>query len=872
MFSQKQRERELADEMESHLQMHIEDKVRSGMTEEQARRDAILKLGGMEATKEAWRERSTVPFLEQSVQDARFGVRQLMKNPGFAGTTILIWALGIGASTAIFSAVNPILFEPLPYPHPERLVMIWETRSDGPPLDASFGSYRGLLERNRSFESLAVMKPWQPTMTSATEPERLEGQRVSAQYFRALGLSPVLGRDFQPADDTFKGPNVVVLGDQLWRRRLGADSAIVGQQVTLDDNLYTVIGVMPSGFENVLNPSAQLWAPLQYDTSLPWDGREWGHHLRMVGRLRPGVGGEQAMSELNVILHVLAQTYARGYDSSGGAPRSFLVNSLQSDITRAVRPALLAVLGAVLLLLAIACVNVTNILLARGAQRRGEFVMRATLGAKPTRLIRQLLTESVLLAIAGGALGMMVAQAGVRALVALSPPELPRVGAIRVDGIAFGFGMGIATLTGLLVGVIPALHASHGDLHVGLQQSSLRTTGRHQWTRRTLVVSEVALALVLLVSAGLLLRSLQRLFAIAPGFDASHLLTMQVQTSGRRFDDNATHRFFDQALQAVQQVPGVTRAGFTSQLPLSGDFESYGLQLAARPNESFEPGFRYAVSTEYFKTMGIPLRLGRLLDERDGKGAPGAVLVSESFAKRKFSGENPIGQRVHVGPDIGHADRPWQTIVGVVGDVKQASLAVNEPDAIYTTPWQWSWADSVRSLVVRTQGDAASMAPAIRQAIWSVDKDQPIVRVATMDNLLTASEAERRFALILFEAFALVALVLAATGIYGLLSGSVVERMREIGVRSALGASRMDIVGLVVRQGMTLTALGVVLGLSGAVVASRALITLLFGVSRLDPVTYVGVIAMLLGVSGIACWVPAWRAARVGPLISLRAE
>src|SRR5579862_6490705 len=729
LFSKERQEREFADEIESHLQMHTDDNLRSGMSKEQARRAAILKLGGVETMKEEYRDRSTVPFIEELLQDVRFGARQLIKNPGFAVTTIFILALGIGASTAIFSAVNPILFEPLPYPHSERLMMIWEMRNDGPPLYPTFGSYRGLLERTHSFEALAVARPWQPTMTSATEPERIDGQRVSAQYFRALGLSPILGRDLQEVDDVVRGPNVVVLSDKLWRRRFGADSTIVGQQVKLDDNAYTVIGVMPRGFENVLDPSAELWAPLQYDTSLPWDGREWGHHLRMVGRLRPGISREQAAGEINGMLHVLGQVYSRGYDSSGGVPRGFEVNSLQSDITRDVRPALLAVMSAVLLLLAIACVNVTNILLARGAQRRGEFVLRATMGAKPMRLIRQLLTESLLLALGGGALGMMVAQAGVHALVALSPPELPRVGAIRVDDAAFAFGMGIATLIGLVVGLVPALHASRGDLHLGLQESSQRTTGRHQWTRRALVVSEVALALVLLVSAGLLLRSLQRVFAIAPGFEASHLLTMQVRTTGQRFDRDGTHRFFDQALAAVQQIPGVTSAAFTSQLPLSGDFESYGVQLADDSDRGFEPAFRYSVSPGYFATMGIPLRIGRLLDERDRAGAPGAVLVSESFAKRRFAGKDPLGQRVRVGLDAGHPDRPWRTVVGVVGDVKQASLAVTDPDAFYTTSWQWSWtdnADTVRSLVVRAQGDAAAIAPAIRRAIWSVDKDQPI--------------------------------------------------------------------------------------------------------------------------------------------------
>jgi len=873
LFSAPRREREIADELESHLELHIEDNLRSGMAAEEARRAAILKLGGVEQVKQIYRERGTVPFMEALVYDLRFAIRQLGKYPGFSLTAALVLAIGIGASTAIFSAVNPILFRTLPYPDAGRIMMIWEMRSGGSPMDVTFGTFHGLSERNRSFDAMAVMKPWQPTMLGTREPERFEGQRVSADYFRVLGIEPMVGRDFNASDDRHNGPNVVVLSDALWRRRFAGDRAIVGQKVTLDDTLYTVIGVMPRWFEDVLAPAAQLWAPLQYDPSLPPDGREWGHHLRMVGRLSPGVSKTQARNEITVILHSLAQMYAKGYDSSGGAPDGMIVNPLQDDIARGVKPALLAILGAVLLVLLIACVNVINLLLARGAQRGAEFAMRHALGAGRLRLVQQLLTESLLLALIGGALGILLAKVGVRLLVALSPADLPRLGAIRVDHAVLFFALGITTLVGLVVGLMPALHASRSDPHTGLQQSSRTTAGNHQLTRRALVVSEVAIALVLLASAGLLLRSIQRLFAIPPGFDASHMLTLQVQEYGRRFDsDGARARFFEQALQAVREVPGVTDAAFTSQLPLSGDYESFGVEFEAYPNEIAGPGFRYAVSPGYFEMMRIPLRRGRLLTERDRAGAPVAVVLSESYAKRMFPHRDPIGQRVRIGPNIGHADKPWGMIVGVVGDVKQLSLALNDSDAFYTTPTQWDWVDDVQSLVVRTRGDAAAMAPAIREAIWSIDKDQPIVRIATMDQLVAASEAQRHFALVLFAAFAVAGLLLAATGIYGVLSGSVTERTREIGVRAALGASPRAILSMVLRQGMKLAGVGTLLGLVVAAVASRALITLLFGISSLDPLTYLGVIAVLLSVSAIACWLPAHRAARVDPAITLRAE
>jgi putative ABC transport system permease protein len=754
--------------------------------------------------------------------------------------------------------------------------MISDSSENGAPIDVCFGTYRELLQRSRSFESLAVLRIWQPTMTSATQPERLEGQRVSAGYFRALGVLPRMGRDFEAAEDVLNGPNVVILSDALWRRRFGADPGIVGQGVRLNDNLFTVVGVMPAGFENVLAPAAELWAPLQYDTVLRPQSREWGHHLRMVGRLKAGVPADQARQELNTIARSPLPEFPRVPWASleGG----LIVASLQTEVTRAVRPALLAFLGAVLLVLLIACVNVTNLLLARGAQRRGEFAMRAALGAPRTRLLQQLLTESLLLAVLGGGLGLFVARYGIRALVAISPPGLPRVDAIGLSGAVFLFALLVTTLVGLAVGIVPALDASRSDPQAGLHESGRSAIGGHRWTRSALVVAEVSLAVVLLVGAGLLLRSLERLFTVDVGFQPASLLTMQIQESGHRFDDNesARHRFFADALEAARRVPGVTAAALTSQLPLSGDLEMYGVTFENEFNPNDDHAvFRYAVSPNYFATLGIPLRRGRLLDEHDmaETRAPRAVVISESLAKRKFPGKDPIGRGMRIGPGTTKKEEPYATIVGVVGDVRQTSMAVAFTDAVYTTPTQWYWPDNPMSVIVRARGgDPAALAPAIRSAIWSVDKDQPIVRVATMDHLLKVSEAQRRFALIIFEVFADVALLLAATGIYGLLSGSVNERTREIGLRAALGATRGSIVALVAGQGMKLTGLGAVFGLIGAVAASQALVTLLFGISHLDPMTYVGGIALLAVVAALACWLPAWRAARIDPAITLRAE
>jgi predicted permease len=856
---------DITDEVQHYLEQATAAHVARGLSPSDARRAARLELGNVTTVREQVRGYGWENAVDSALADARYAARRLHASAGFTAITVLTLALGIGATTAIWSAVDAVLFRPLPYPDADRIATVWDHASDGSRLDVTFGTLHELEARARSFEAMAAVKAWQPTVTGPAEPERLDGQRVSASYFRAFGVRPALGRDFLPSDDRAGAPSVAILSDALWQRRFGADRTIIGRSITLDDDPLVVIAVMPKGFVSALAPSAEIWTPLQYDMS---QGRAWGHHLRMAARLRPGVRMEDAGREIDAIAHNPVAEFPR--QPWAALQDGFVISRLQDDVTRGVKPALLAILGAVSLVLLIVCVNVTNLLLARGTQRRGEFAVRTALGASRGRLVRQLLTESLLIAAAGGIIGMVVAAIGVGAIVRLSPPELPRIASIGIDGAAFAFGLGVTTVIGLAFGSIPALQAVRGDPNMDLQRASRRTAGGLRRARSALVVAEVALALLLLVSSGLLLRSIERLFAVSSGFDASGLLTMQVAAAGHRFDaDGASYRFFEQALDAARRVPGVRSAAFTSQLPLSGDAELYGVHF--KPSVAHDPAevrgtFRYGVTPGYFETMRIPVRRGRSLDEHDRAGAPLVAVISESMVKRRLQGVDPIGQRLDIG------DGPLYTVVGVAGDVKQESLALGASDAVYTTTSQWHYADNVMSLVVRARGDAASLAPAIRDAIWSVDKDQPIVRVATMDELVASSAASRRFALTLFEAFALAALVLAAAGIYGVLSGSVVERTREMGVRAALGASRGDIVSLVLRQGLRLTGVGVVLGLAAAAVATQALATLLFGVSRLDPVTYVGVVALLAATAVIACAVPAWRAARVDPVTTLRAD
>ena len=715
---------------------------------------------------------------------------------------------------------------------------------------------------------MAVAREWQPTLTGTSLPERLEGQGVSHGYFRVFGLAPRMGRDFLASDDMPNAPPVVILSDRLWRRRFNAAPDIIRTQVTLDSSGYEVIGVMPAAYEHRLMPAVDAWRAMQYDRTLPsLQGRDWGHHLRMFARLRDGVAQNEAVVELAQIARTPIQQIAR--PPWAAMPNGVTLQSLHADLTRDARPAMLAVLTAAALLLLIASMNVVNLLLGRDAQRRAEFMMRTAVGAGRVRLIRQLLTESLLLAALGGVAGIGVAQAFIRGLVLVAPEGMSQVTAVSIDAPVFVVAFIVTAIVGLIVGLVPAL--SRRDLN-GVPHGSWQVASSHHVTRRALVVAEAAFALVLLVGAGLLFQSLRHLFAISPGFDEQNVLAAQVQVSGTRFADPAvTHRYFQEILDAATQVPGVVDAGVTSQLPLSGESDAYGVQFESREAglpESGSSAFRYAVSPDYFDAMGIPLRSGRVLTAQDHAAAPLVAVISESLARRRFPNGDAIGQRLHAGP----TNRPWFTVVGVVGDVKQVSLESDLPDAVYVAPAQWHFADRAFWLVVKARDDAARLTPAIRAAIWSVDRQQPIVRVATLDAVLASTARQRRFALLLFEAFGVAALLLTAVGIYGVVSSGVHERTREIGVRTALGASRPAILRMVMNEGASMAALGIGLGIPIAAAATQGLTALLFGVSRFEPSSYLGVAMTLLAVTALACWIPARRAARIDPALTLRSE
>jgi putative ABC transport system permease protein len=879
LLRRNQQDKEIDDELQHYFDEAVAAYRAGGLSDQEARRAARRECGNPNAAKEQLRTYGWENGVLSFAADLRFAGRQLRRNPGFTAISVITLGLGIGAATAIFSAINPILFKPLPYPHPARILMIWNT-FQGSRSEVAFGTWRELAERSRSFASMAIFEPWQPTMTVRDQPQRLEGQSVSPEFFQVLGVAPLLGRDFSSSDEGPRAPKVVILSDRLWRQLFHAGADVIGQSIKLDGDNYTVIGVMPPGFDNVLSASAELWTPDEYDSNQitrEFNTWEWGNHLRIVGRLRPGVTRAGAVAELDQIARTPWTQFPRPRWASLG--RGLIVDSLQNDIAHTVKPALLAIFGAVMIVLGIASVNVINLLLARSAQRAGEIAVRGALGASRQRILRQLITESMLLTFFGGALGIAAALAGVRMIVALSPPELPRLDAVVFDPAAFLFALVLIAIIGLVAGAVPGLHIGRRDLQSGLQNASRRIAGSHLWTRCALVAAEIALAFVLLVSAGLLLRSMQRLLAVRPGFTPSHLLSMQVVTSGHQFDQTPAspggadrrRRFFAEALEAVRHVPGVENAAFTSLLPLSDDpavVGQYGAQFEDQDSQSGYNVFRYAVSPGYCQTMGISLVSGRLLDEQDSESAPQVALISESLARHHFGNRNPIGSRLHVGP----RDRPWYTVVGIVGDVKQTSLSIDQEDAVYLSTRQTWFADDTLSFVIRARGNAATLVPAIKSAIWSVDKGQPIVRVITMDRLMAITEAERRFVLVLFEAFGMVAVLLAGVGLYGVLSGSVAERIHEIGVRMACGATRSDILAMAVQDGMRLTAWGLGIGLCGALAASRGIVSLLFGTSALDPASWFSMLALLATVALLACLVPAWRGATVDPSSALRSE
>ncbi len=799
-------------------------------------------------------------------QDLRYGARMLLKRPGFTLIAVITLALGIGANAAIFSVVNAVLLRPLPYKDPDRLIMIRETKlPQFPEFSVSPGNFLDWRKQNTVFERLVAFTGASFNLIGAGDPEQIRGMKVTDGFFAALGAQPQLGRDFLTEEDQPGRNNVVIMSHGLWQRRFGGDPKILGQAITLDGRNYTVIGVMPATFP-FGGRDLDLWTPMAFTPQQAQS--HGGHWLATIGRLKPGVTVDQSRAEMIAIAGRLAAQYP-------GANTGWSVKlmPLLEFTVRSVKPALLVLLAAVAFVLLIACVNVANLLLARAAGRQKEIAIRAALGAGRVRIVRQLLTESALLALLGGAVGLLLAKWGMDLLLKLAPQNLPRMSSVSLDGRALAFTAAVTLLTGMIFGLVPALQSSRPNLNETMKDAGRGSTegGRRQLIRNALVVLEVASALVLLAGAGLMIKSFWRLQKVDPGFNPDNALTLSVALPQKKYPEESQRvAFFQQLLEKVGALPGVQAAGASNVLPLAGDFV---LAFVVQGRPPLPPGAGqstnfYSASADYFKAMGIPLRRGRLFTERDIKDSQHVAIINETMAKKIFPDEDPIGKRITF--DTGANNPDWYEIVGIVGDVKHYGLDQATPLQTYEPYTQQTF--PYMTLVARAAGDPTNLTAAIRNAVLQLDKEQPIADVRTLDQLLSTSIAQQRFSMLLLGVFAAVAMLLAAVGIYGVLSYSVTQRTHEVGIRMALGAGRHDVLRLLIGHGMLLTLIGVAAGLAAAFALTRLMSTLLFDVSATDPITF-GLIALLLvTVALLACWIPARRATKVDPLVALRRE
>jgi len=811
--------------------------------------------------------------MDRLLQDIRYAGRMLAKRPAFSAVAILTLALGIGANAAIFSVVNAVLLRPLPFEEPDRLVAVWtpvpkRSFRRGPSSYPDFADYR---DQSASFASLSALRPRGYTLAAEGAPERVEGARVSWSLFATLGVAPQLGRSFSAEEDRLGGPRVAILSHGLWQRRFGADPGIVGRAVSFDGEPHTVVGVLPDGFRlDFQVADAEIYTPIALDGKDSIEERGM-HYLGIVGRLKGGVLAAQAQAELAALAERLAQAYP---DSNTG--RTVAVVPLHEEIVGDARRGLLVLLGAVALVLLVSSANVANLLLARATEREREVAVRSALGAGRRRLGRQFLTESLLLALAGGVLGLCIASWGVGALAAQAPADLPRAADIQLDLRVLGFTFAVSILTGLLFGMVPAWRSARTPLTLALNEGGRGSGGpRRQRARSVLIVAEVAISLVLLVGAGLLLRSLDRILRVDPGFDPEGVLTASIRLPESKYATAQSYAaLYERLVARVAALPGVQAAGIATPLPVNNDVWGTSFVRLDRPEPA--PGERISahyksVTPGYFAALRIPLRAGRLLDDRDRRGAARAILVSQALARRAFPDEDPLGKQVRFGVSVDETDdgAAWE-IVGVVADTAVNRLEDEPQPAFYVSAWHQPIEGT--SLVVRSASDPLSLAEALRREVQALDPELPVHRIRTMSELVSASVAQRRFQALLLAAFAGVGLALAAIGLYGVMAFSVSQRTREIGIRMALGAQGRGVLRLVIGQGLALVIVGVALGLAVALAFSRVLAGLLFRVSATDPAIFAIVPALLLLTALVASYPPARRATRVDPLTALRCE
>jgi putative ABC transport system permease protein len=801
----------------------------------------------------------------------RYAIRRLIHQPGFTLIVVLTLALGIGANTAIFSLVNAVLLRPLPYDQPERLVTLDHFYPSLNNLEAGFAvpSYRDIRERTRIFDTFAVMTSWNANLTGSGEPEKLDGAVATAQFFRVFGVAPVLGRTFAPNEDQAGREHVVVLSHGLWTRRFGGDRGIVGKKIILSGEPYDVIGIMPASFRGVFTDRTEVWAPLVFKPEQFAENRRTNEFLRAVGRLKAGVSVEQATRDVTAFADSLKRDFKDSY------PRDWTIETRTFDqfATARVRPALLVLLGAVGLVLLIACANIANLMLARSMSRAREMAVRAAIGATRADLIRQLLTESVLLSLLGAVAGLGIAVAAIRGLEAIGPIDQVRVESIAIDGTVLIYTFVIAVATGLIFGFAPALHSSRADLQHSLKDGT-RTVSDHrgQWVRRGLVVAEIALALTLLIGAGLLIRSFARLQQVDPGFDPSHLLTFNISLPESKYKTDPERAAFFEAVQPrLAALPGVVAVGATSTMPFSGDWStgSFTVEAYQPPKGTPTPwGDMRLVTPGFHETLKVRLVRGRTIAATDRTGSPKVVVVDDESVRRFWPTGDPVGKRIGFGDNPKPED--WITVIGVVEHTAHEGLDAEHRVQLYFPLAQNPTASM--SIAMRTAGSPSEFANAARGAVRSVDRDQPISDVRTMDEMMDRAVGQRRLSMMLLGAFGGLAMLLASIGIYGVMSFDVTRRSQEIGVRMALGAARGSVLSLVFRQGFVLALSGIVIGLVCAFGLTRVLQSQLFGIGRTDPATFVGVALGLATVAAFAILIPALRATQVNPIEALRYE
>lgn len=805
------------------------------------------------------------------LQDLRYAMRVLATNRAFSAASILVLALGIGANTVIFSVINAVLLNSLPYPDSDRILIVFESNIQHQTQEAvAAANFLDWRDRNQVFESIAAYREESVSLTGSDRPERVYSLVTTSDLFSVLRVKPIVGRVFGRDEENLGTSRVAVISQSLWEHRFASDPNILGQKLTSNGESLAIIGVMPGGFR--FPGDSDLWIPPRHVVpehvlrpSVDMTANRDSQYLNVIARLKTGVTQQQASANMDAVASRLEQLYPN--DNEG---HRVSLMTMRENAVGTIRPALLVLFGAVGFVLLIACANVANLLLARGASRQREMAIRTALGASRLRLVRQLLTESVVLAFAGGGLGILVALWGFNALIAFIPTDISPTKAIQIDGTVFGFTLVLSLFTGVAFGVVPAWQTTRSELNDVLKDGGRGSSiGRRRNNARSfLIVSEIALSLVLLIGAGLMIKSFIRLAGVKPGFETANIATARLSLPAAQYATPSSRAmFFQQVITRLQTIPGVQSAAAISRLPLTPGNSSRSLNLEGQtaPSEGFNADYR-VISPGYFRSMGIPLLTGRDVDESDHNRSAGVAIVNDTLARRFWTNETALGKRVRIEGD----QNQWMEIVGIVGDVKHFGLESQVKPEIYIPYFSDPW--PFMTVVVRSKSDPAALSAAIRSDVWAVDKDIPIPDIRTMDQLLSTSISRPRFNMLLLGIFAAIALVLSAVGVYGVMSYSVVQRTHEIGIRMALGAAKSDVLRLVVGQGMRLLLVGIGLGLAAALVLTRVLTTMLFGVAPSDPTTFVLIPVLLAGVSLAACVIPARRATKVDPIVALRYE